>query len=92
MSVTRREFGQTLAAAAVSMSARARAVESAGVAAAQSKNAGSELCYSSAVDLAARLRKKDISARDVMAAHLARIEQVNPSPSIESMTSALPMR
>src|SRR5262245_37127391 len=72
MSVTRREFGQTLAAAAVSMS-----VESAGVAA-QSKNAGSELWYSSAVDLGARLRKKEISARDVMAAHLARIEQVNP--------------
>src|SRR5215510_5125417 len=72
MSVTRREFGQTLAAAAVSMS-----VESAGVAA-QSKNAGSELWYSSAVDLAARLRKREISARDVMAAHLARIERVNP--------------
>ena len=72
MSVTRREFGQTLAAAAVSMS-----VESAGVDA-QSTSAGTELCYSSAVDLAARLRKKEISARDVMAAHLARIEQVNP--------------
>jgi amidase len=72
MSLTRREFGQTLAAAAASMS-----VESAGVDA-QSTSAGTELCYSSAVDLAARLRKKEISARDVMAAHLARIEQINP--------------
>ena len=77
MPMTRREFGQTLAATAVSMSAHARATESASVAA-QSQRAGSELFYSSAVDLAARLRKKDISARDVMAAHLARIEQVNP--------------
>ena len=72
MSVSRREFGQTLAAAAVSMS-----LQPAG-AAAQSKSAGAELFNSSAVDLVARLRKKDISARDVMAAHLARIEQVNP--------------
>ena len=47
-------------------------------AAAQSKSAGAELYDSSAVDLVARLRKKDISARDVMAAHLARIEHVNP--------------
>ena len=37
-----------------------------------------ELCYSSAVDLAARLRKGDVSARDVMSAHLERIARVNP--------------
>ena len=37
-----------------------------------------ELCYSSAVDLAARLRKRDVSARDVMSAHLERIVRVNP--------------
>ena len=72
MSVSRREFGQSLAVAAVSMS-----VESAGIAA-QSKNDGTELCDSSAVDLAARLRTKEVSAREVMAAHLAQIERVNP--------------
>ncbi len=72
MSMSRREFGQTLAAAALSSS-----VEPAG-ASAQTTNADSELYYSSAVDLVARLRKKEISARDVMTAHLARIEQVNP--------------
>ncbi|MEO5822497.1 MAG: amidase family protein, partial [Vicinamibacteraceae bacterium] len=33
----------------------------------------------SAVDLAARLRTKQVSAREVMAAHLARIERVNPT-------------
>lgn len=71
MSVTRREFGQTLAAAAASMSLEPSV-------AAQTKPGSTDLCYSSAVDLAARLRKKDISARDVMAAHLAQIERTNP--------------
>ncbi len=37
-----------------------------------------ELCDLSAVDLASRIRRKDVSARDVMAAHLARIDRVNP--------------
>jgi amidase len=37
-----------------------------------------ELCEHSAVELAARVRRKDVSAREVIAAHLARIEQVNP--------------
>ena len=37
-----------------------------------------ELCDVSAIELAARLRRKDVSARDVMAAYLARIERVNP--------------
>jgi amidase len=37
-----------------------------------------ELCDLSATELAARIRRRDVSARDVMAAHLARIERVNP--------------
>ena len=37
-----------------------------------------ELCTLTAVDLAARIRRKQVSAREVMAAHLARIERVNP--------------
>jgi amidase len=36
------------------------------------------LCYSSAIDLAARIRKGEVSARDVMSAHLERIARVNP--------------
>jgi amidase len=36
------------------------------------------LCDLSAIELAARIRRGDISARDVMRAHLARIERVNP--------------
>jgi amidase len=37
-----------------------------------------DLCYLSAVELAARIRRKELSARELVAAHLARIEQVNP--------------
>ncbi len=37
-----------------------------------------DLCFLSAADLARRLRKKEVSAREVMAAHLAQIERVNP--------------
>ncbi len=40
--------------------------------------ASDDLCYLSAVELAARIRRKEVSAREVMAAHLARIELVNP--------------
>jgi amidase len=37
-----------------------------------------ELCDLPATELAARLRRRDVSAREVTAAHLARIERVNP--------------
>ena len=36
-----------------------------------------DLCDLSALELVERLRRKDVSARDVMSAHLARIERVN---------------
>jgi amidase len=36
------------------------------------------ICFSTAVDLAAAIRRREISARDVMEAHLAQIERVNP--------------
>jgi amidase len=39
---------------------------------------GDDLCFMSAVDLAAGIRQKRFSAREVMAAHLAQIERVNP--------------
>src|SRR5262245_14401648 len=37
-----------------------------------------ELCEMSAVELAARLARKDVSARDVVRAHLDQIERLNP--------------
>ncbi len=39
---------------------------------------GDELCALTAIELARRIRQKQVSARDVMTAHLARIERVNP--------------
>ncbi|SVD71559.1 uncharacterized protein METZ01_LOCUS424413, partial [marine metagenome] len=38
----------------------------------------SGICFSTAVDLVGRIRKREISVRDVMEAHLAQIEHVNP--------------
>ena len=38
----------------------------------------SEICFLSATELARRILKRDLSARDVMAAHLAQIERLNP--------------
>lgn len=38
-----------------------------------------ELCYEPATALVERMRRKDISARDVLQAHLARIEATNPT-------------
>jgi amidase len=37
-----------------------------------------DLCDLTAIELAARIRRKQVSAREVMTAHLARIERVNP--------------
>ena len=37
-----------------------------------------ELVYMTATEMAAKIRKKDLSAREVMQAHLAQIERVNP--------------
>jgi amidase len=38
----------------------------------------SQLCEMSAVELASRLARRDVSAREVMRAHLTRIERINP--------------
>ena len=79
MSITRREFGQVLGTTVA-----ARPLNALANGAAQSPRAagpavrGEALCDLSAVDLAGRIRRKDVSAREVMAAHLARIERVNP--------------
>ncbi len=72
--IDRRAFGQTLAAVALgaSLPGRARGVEPP-----PAVTAG-ELHALSAVELAARIRTKQVSARDVMAAHLKQIERVNP--------------
>lgn len=47
-----------------------------------------ELCFSTATDLAARIRARQVSAREVMEAHLAQIEKVNPK--VNAIVSQLP--
>ena len=75
----RRDFMTGLTGAAGAAYAALRGAEAAPLAAqAPPRATGSELCEMSAVELAGRLRRKDVSAREVMAAHLAQIERVNP--------------
>ena len=42
-------------------------------------SAADDLTAMTAVELAARIRRKDVSAREVLEAHLARIDRVNPA-------------
>jgi amidase len=78
--ISRREFGQVIGTAAVSavMPGVAAGQRQAASDATPSPPAVSEICYMSAVELAARIRRKQVSAREVMTAHLAQIERVNP--------------
>src|SRR5215216_6545523 len=50
--------------------------------------ANDELCFMTATDLAARIRRRELSARDVMEAHLAQIARVNPT--VNAIVSQLP--
>ena len=81
-SMSRRTFGQVLAAAAVGGALPDLALDGSRGADANSAPPAAvpreELCELTAIELAARIRRKQVSARDVMAAHLARIERVNP--------------
>jgi amidase len=72
---SRREFTATLTGAACAALAPFEAVRSAPLA--EGFMAPDEITDLTAVDLAARLARKDLSAREVMQAHLARIERVN---------------
>jgi amidase len=70
--LTRRAFGQAVAAAAIGVPMH---VQSGG--GSQPRKAP-DLCFLSATELVSLMRRKQVSARDVMAAHLAQIERVNP--------------
>jgi amidase len=84
--ITRRAFNQLLGAAAVSrvlpdlshripMPTHDDTTDSSLIAPSAPSD---ELCTLTAIELARRIRQKQVSARDVMSAHLARIERVNP--------------
>ena len=70
--ISRRVFGQAVAAAALGGPMAARAPEL------QARPDTGSLCYLGAADLVSLMRRKQVSAREVMAAHLAQIERVNP--------------
>lgn len=89
--ISRRRFGATVAAAGglsaavgrllgvtAAASAPAAAAQATSSRASRATGSGSELCEMTAVELAARLARKDVSAREVMTAHLAQIERLNP--------------
>ena len=78
--VTRRVFGQALGMAAVAGAVPEVSSTTLAQSAKPASGAGTgdELCDLSAIELVARMRRKDVSAREVMTAHLARIERVNP--------------
>jgi amidase len=80
--MSRREFGRLIGAAAVGaqlphLSTQSHTMSPDGVRPTSSA-AAEELCDLTAVELVARIRRKQVSAREVMTAHLARIERVNP--------------
>src|SRR5262245_12309068 len=74
-SVTRRVFGQTLGMAAMAGSLQRLSADAAAPQPGSSR--ADDLCELGAIELVARMRRKDLSAREVMSAHLARIERLN---------------
>ena len=73
--ITRRAYGRTLGAGAVASFMTPPQTPGSGPA---PVGKADDICDLSAVDLVARMRRKELSAREVMSAHLARIERVNP--------------
>jgi amidase len=78
--ISRRAFGQILGAAAMggALPPLSLGAQSTHKTMTEHSSPADELCTLTAVDLAARIRRKQVSAREVMAAHLARIDRVNP--------------
>ena len=68
--ITRRTFGKALGMAAIAGTLRPMNPSPTG-------SDADGLCDFSATELVARIKRKDVSAREVMSAHLVRIERVN---------------
>jgi amidase len=84
--ISRRDFSRALGAVAlgvnpatVHLRGSAQVPDTEHEPPAPSSIAPDDLCFTSAVDLAAMIRTKKVSAREVMQAHLAQIERTNPS-------------
>ena len=77
--MSRRTFSRLMGAAAVGAALPDRSLGTTPRSATPVANTADDaLCDMTAVDLAARIRSRQVSAREVMSAHLARIERVNP--------------
>jgi amidase len=79
--MSRREFGRILGVAAIGgglPAIDATAPVQVNAIGGGGSSQSSELCFMPATELAARVRRKDVSAREVLAAHIAQIERVNP--------------
>ncbi len=78
----RRTFGQAFGMAAVASMVQARSADTPPARSSGRGRPGTgrpdDLCDLSAIELLALMRRKEVSAREVMAAHLSRIEKVNP--------------
>lgn len=72
--LTRRDFAATVTAGLAAAAGRPTALAAQAAAATQTP----ELCRLTAVELASRLARKQVSAREVMTAHLEHIARVNP--------------
>src|SRR5262245_20720736 len=78
--ISRRTFGQAIGivAAAGSLPPIGGGPSSDQSAGGAPPRADETLCNLTALELAERIRRKQVSAREVLTAHLARIERVNP--------------
>jgi amidase len=74
--LSRRRFNTTLAGGAAY--AALNPLDAAAAPPPSQPAAQRELCEMTAVELAARLARKEVSAREVMSAHLAQIDRLNP--------------
>ena len=81
--LSRRDFGRAIGAATITAALctkpeAASRVDADEAPSQASNTSNDDITLLSATELSARIRRKQISARDVMAAHLAQIERVNP--------------
>ena len=79
--ISRREFNRWLGAAAIGATSSVTAADRWATRSPSTDMtaAPSDLCFTPAIQLAAMIRDKKVSAREVMQAHLAQIERVNPA-------------
>lgn len=79
--ISRRTFGQLLGAAAITGALPPQSLRNEPnehVVEADARLFADDLCFMPATELVARMRRGQVSAREVMKAHLAQIERINP--------------